>query len=83
MLFRSALKQMNWNKRELNSLLTQLNYVKELPEIPGGYIVTRNLANAFNDVVINQKNARASLQKWTEKTSLEVKRKLKEFGIEG
>lgn len=79
----NALKQMNWNKRELKSLITQLNFVKELPEIPGGYIVTRNLANAFNDVVINQKNPRASLEKWTEKTSIEVKRKLKEFGIEG
>ncbi len=79
----NALKEMNWNKQELNSLINQLNHVKELPEIPGGYIVTRNLANAFNDVVINGKNPRASLEKWTDKTSIEVKRKLKEFGIEG
>ncbi len=78
-----ALKEMNWNKRELKALTNQLKYVKELPEIPGGYIVTRNLANAFNDVVINDKNPRASLEKWTDKTSAEVKRKLKEFGIEG
>lgn len=78
-----AIKEMNWNKQELNSLMNQMNYVKELPEIPGGYIVTRNLANAFNDVVINGKNPRASLEKWTDKTSVEVKRKQKEFGIEG
>lgn len=78
-----ALERMNWNKQEREALLNQLSFVKELPEIPGGYIVTRNLANAFNDVVINGKNVRASLEKWTEKTSVEVKRKLKEFGIEG
>lgn len=79
----NAIKEMNWNKQELNSLTNQMSYVKELAEIPGGYIVTRNLANAFNDVVINGKNPRASLEKWTDKTSIEVKRKLKEFGIEG
>ncbi len=79
----AALNEMNWNRQELEALTNQLSFVKELPEIPGGYIVTRNLANAFNDVVINGKNPRASLEKWTDKTSVEVKRKLKEFGIEG
>ena len=78
-----AMEEMNWNKQEYAALTDQLSFVKELPEIPGGYIVTRNLANAFNDTVINGKNPRASLEKWTDRTTIEVKRKLKEFGIEG
>ncbi len=78
----NALAQMNWNKQEFEALSQQLGFVKELSEIPGGYIVTRNLANAFNDTVINGKNPRSSLEKWTDQTTVEVKRKLKEFGIE-
>ncbi len=77
-----ALQGMNWSKSELDGIMTQVGYVKELAEIPGGYIVTRNLANAFNDTVVNGKNARASLERWADRTSIEVKRKQKEFGIE-
>lgn len=77
-----ALKGMNWSKSELSALQTQMSFVRELAEIPGGYIVTRNLANAFNDTVVSGKNARASLEKWADRTSTEVKRKQKEFGIE-
>lgn len=77
-----ALQGMNWSKTELDGIMTQIGYVRELAEIPGGYIVTRNLANAFNDTVVNGKNARASLERWADRTSTEVKRKQKEFGIE-
>lgn len=78
-----ALQNMNWSKQEYDALKAQANYVTELSELPGGYYVTRNLANAFNDVVLNNKNPRESLEKWTYETTLEIKRKFKEFGIEG
>ncbi len=78
----AALNGMNWSKSELSALQTQMSFVRELAEIPGGYIVTRNLANAFNDTVVSGKNPRASLEKWADRTTTEVKRKQKEFGIE-
>jgi len=77
-----ALDNISWSKAELDAIKSQKEYVVDLPELPGGYYVTRNLSNAFNDTVINGKNARESLSKWTKETTIEIKRKFKEFGID-
>ena len=54
---------------------------RELPEIPGGYYVSRNLDNAFRAVVLSGNDARESLFYWTSSTNEEIARKRHEMGL--
>ena len=42
-----ALKRLSWDRESLKSLLEQWNNVKEIPEIPGGYYLSRVIDQAF------------------------------------
>ncbi len=77
-----AVSQIPWSGAELESLLGQFNNVYELEEIPGGYYSSRNIDNAFKEVVYNNENARETLNYWNDKTNDEIIRKRKEFGLE-
>lgn len=78
-----TMESIPWTKTQLKALKTQLYAIREVPQVPGDYYVSRNLNNAFNNTVVGGENARASLAKWTEETSIELKRKREEFGLEG
>lgn len=78
-----TMESIPWTKNQLNVLKEQMSFINEIPQVPGDYYVTRNLNNAFNNTVVNGENARESLSKWTKETSIELKRKREEFGLEG
>ena len=78
-----TMESIPWTKTQLKALKAQLYAIQEVPQVPGDYYVSRNLNNAFNNTVVGGENARASLAKWTEETSIELKRKREEFGLEG
>lgn len=77
-----AVKQIPWSGAELEVLLGEFDNVYELEEIPGGYYSSRNIDNAFKEVVYNNANAREILNYWNDKTNDEIIRKRKEFGLE-
>ena len=79
---KEAISQIQWSGDELSLITEQLDNVVELEEIPGGYYASRNLDNAFKEVVYGNKNARETLNYWNNKTDEEIVRKRKEFGIE-
>ena len=62
-------------------LNAQWDHVEELPEIPGGYYVSRNLDNAFRAVVLSGNDERESLFYWTSSTNEEIARKRHEMGL--
>ena len=45
-----ALKKMTWSRDEYNNLLTQMDTVMAVPQVPGGYYLQRVLNFAFNRV---------------------------------
>ena len=77
-----ALKKMPWNKNELEMLLDQLNKLREIPEIPGNYYVTRQMEYAFKNVINNYENPRHTLNKYNKLINDEIYRKRVEFGYE-
>ncbi len=76
-----AFELSNWSLNEQNTMDEQWQHVIELPEIPGGYYVSRNLDNAFRAVVLSGNDARESLFYWTSSTNEEIARKRREMGL--
>lgn len=79
---REAFKNLSWNGKEYKNLMTAWDAIEEIPEAPGGYYLTRDLDNAFRDVVYNNRNARESLLSWKLSVDAEIQRKREEFGLE-
>ncbi|MHB1452595.1 MAG: extracellular solute-binding protein [Saccharofermentanales bacterium] len=77
-----ALKKLPWSDKEIELILGQWQWVKEIPEVPGGYYLTRNIDNAFRAVVFRRQNARESLNYWNIETNKEITRKRDEYGLE-
>lgn len=64
-----------WTEEEKELLLLQWQNVVEVPEIPGGYYVSRNIDNAFRQVFYNGENARDTLNYWMNAVDEELARK--------
>lgn len=64
-----------WSDEEKALLLQQWKNVVEVPEIPGGYYVSRNIDNAFRQVFYNGENARDTLNYWMNAVDEELARK--------
>ena len=79
---REAFSVSNWSIHDQRTLDAQWAWVYELPEIPGGYYVSRNLDNAFRAVVLSNEDPRESLFYWTSSTNEEILRKRDEMGLE-
>ncbi len=77
----TAFERSNWSLSEQQTMNDQWAHVVELPEIPGGYYVSRNLDNAFRAVVLSGSDARESLFYWTSSTNEEIARKRHEMGL--
>lgn len=70
-----AFKNSYWTDEEKALLLEQWKNVVEVPEIPGGYYVSRNVDNAFRQVYYNGENARDTLHYWMNAVNEELLRK--------
>lgn len=77
-----SFKSTNWSRAEQEMLTEQWKQVQEIPELPGGYYTSRNVDNAFREVVFQMGNARESLFYWNKDINDEIKRKRYEFGVE-
>ena len=77
-----AMELLPWAESELVSLRAQRAFVREVEEIPGGYYTSRNLDNAFRNVVFNRMNPRESLLEQNIGINSEITKKRKEFGLD-
>ena len=73
--------QLPWSKSEADAMNAQREHVIELPQLPGGYYVARNLDNAFKATYLRNEDAREMLTYWTLETNREITRKREEFGL--
>lgn len=76
-----AFKGSLWKDNEKEMLLEQWQNVVEVPEIPGGYYVTRNVDNAFRQVYYNGENARDTLYYWMNAVNEELIRKQSQLKV--
>ena len=76
------MRSLSWTNDEYERLMYSWRQVEEIPEAPGGYYLTRDLDNAFRDVVYNSRNARESLLSWKLSVDSEISRKREEFGLD-
>lgn len=74
-----ALSHLSWNKKDLKVILGQWEDVKELPEVPGSYYVSRSIDQAFWAVYNNTDNEKAAITKWGKTSDVEIARKIAEY----
>jgi ABC-type glycerol-3-phosphate transport system substrate-binding protein len=77
-----ALGQLSWTTTELGMLKEQLLSQVEIPVIPASYGVTRNIMNAFREVVNLAENARDTLFWYNKDINDEITRKREDLGLD-
>jgi len=74
-----AFASLNWSNTQHKKIAAQRKNVKEIPEVPGGYIIARNINNLFIDTIANRNNIRESLLRYSRIMDEELMRKQKEL----
>lgn len=74
-----AFSSYSWDANDLEILLYQWDQVKELPELPGGYYVSRSVDQAYWEVLNNESNEKDAMLKWGEIADDEIDRKISEY----
>lgn len=74
-----ALQSLAWTEEELTAIMAARENLLELPEVPGGYQVSRSIDMAFYNVVNTNVNAKDSLLEWGEIADDEIKRKWEQY----
>lgn len=74
-----AFEKMSWNEDDLSILLEQRENIVEVPEIPGGYYLTRSVDQAYWQVINKTKNVKDALVYWSDVANNEITRKIKQY----
>lgn len=74
-----ALSGMAWRTEDLDVILEQWAQVEELPELPGGYYLSRALDQAFWNVTNGTASPKDSITEWNRIADNEIKRKIREY----
>ncbi len=77
-----ALQKLNWSKKDLDKILSQMGELKEIPISPSAYVVTRDIMNAFRSVVNDKDNPRETLRWYNIDINNEITRKRHNLGID-
>ncbi len=78
---RDALAELPWPVEDYRTLSEQREWVKGIPEVPGGYFTGRILDNAFRRVINSGLNPRDSLYDQVLYMNDEIRNKRGEFGL--
>ncbi len=74
-----AFESFSWNPDDKEKLLNQWECVKEYPEVPGGYYLSRAIDQAFWSVINDSSNPKDAITKWSKVADDEIKRKINEY----
>jgi ABC-type glycerol-3-phosphate transport system substrate-binding protein len=75
-----AFENMRWQEDHKAVILEQWEHLREVPKIPGSYIIEREISNTWTSVVYEDANLRSSISDAIIKIDKEVARKMIEFG---
>lgn len=76
-----AFELLNWTTEEATAIKEQREWVKEYPELVGGYYVGRSIVNAFRNVTNNYTNPREMLFYYNDQINDEIWRKRIEYNL--
>lgn len=79
---KNAFLLLPWNNSEKEVIKTLWKDVKDIPQSPASYYVSRNIMNAFRKVAYYNQNPREVITKYAQDMNKELSRKRQEFGIE-
>lgn len=72
-----------WDNEHLSVMEEQRKLVKEVPEVPGSYYLSRAIDQAFWTVVNAESNSKDAVMKWSNIADDEIARKIREYRLEG
>lgn len=78
---KTAFGMLPWSHDEMNTLEKQIDYLRGMPEVPGGYLLPRIVNNAFRSVVIQGEPAQETLLEYVFMINNEIDNKRREFGL--
>ena len=76
---KEAFQQLAWDPDDLAVLMNQWSQVRELPEVPGSYYMTRAIDQAFWSVLNDGTNAKDAINEWSLVADQEIHRKIEEY----
>lgn len=79
---KEAVRRLGWSSTAAQALEEQWQYVRGIPEVPGGYYVGRSISNAIKSTINMGKSARETILDTVEEINKEILDKRKEFGLE-
>ncbi len=77
-----ALENLPWSGKDMRQLKAQLDWVRVVPEIPGGYFTERHVRNAFYAVYNSKEDPRETLEDYVKTINNEITNKRIEFGLD-
>ena len=80
---RDAIRMLPWNTEELKVVYGQLEQTVGIPEVPGGYYMSRYVDFAFRKAVIAKEDPREALLSYVEDINDEILYKRQEFHLDG
>ena len=78
---KEAVANLNWTKTELDVIMEQWSWVIGMPEMPGGYNMSRYLGFASTNVIVDYEDPRESLLNNIKPMNEELINKRKELGL--
>ncbi len=79
---KEAIASLPWSTQDLENIMTQYNNLATIPEMPGGYIITRYVEFAFLDALNNNADPVESMLDYIDDINKEITRKRKEFDLD-
>ena len=79
---RVAMQNLPWSKKELESLNEAAKWTVNMEQIPGNYVVMRQLTSAARAAIDGKQTVRRALILYNYDINQEIKRKRAEFGLE-
>ncbi|MZQ85292.1 extracellular solute-binding protein [Paenibacillus sp. 5J-6] len=76
-----AFVKLPWKLEDANVILKQWRWYKDVPNLPGGYFLEREIKNAWLRTVVDGTNSRSSLETAVMDIDRELRRKQQEFGF--
>ena len=79
---KQAIRQVRWDPDMRDSMLYQVEKLKEYPQVPGGYFSERLFNFAYRNIVYDDADVRESMNSVAENIDREMKNKREEYGLE-
>jgi ABC-type glycerol-3-phosphate transport system substrate-binding protein len=77
-----AFRRLSWGSEQMAVLDEQRKWTVGIPEVPGGYFVSRHIVNAVRKILNEGQDTRETLLDYTITINDELTKKRKEFGLE-